>query len=383
MPLKGQNITRAKQTNRSKVLQSLLRYEPTSRHHIAEMTNLTSATITNLTAELIEEGLIREVGYLQDGEKRAGRKFVALALNSDAYWVVGVHISYGLVEFGLVNLSGELRRSHQFPISVALDENALIEQLEQGLDAFLSEIGDVQVRAIGIGCLGLINFEKGEVLAVEHMGWGTVSLAARLTKRFQLPVYLDNNVRAMALGEKMFGDSKQVSNFLCIFIGEGIGSGLILSDELYRGGRTGAGEFGHMTYLPDGSPCWCGNHGCLEQYSSNSALVRKLGAASLQQVISDYRQGRPEAAEAIRQAGQAIGTALASYINVFHVDKAVIAGVLASPDFPLLVEVEKELQSRSFLFRKEKVEVGVSGLGKEIGLAGAASLALYYEVFNK
>ncbi|WP_201318293.1 ROK family protein [Paenibacillus sp. EPM92] len=294
--------------------------------------------------------------------------------------MVGIHIHVSQVELGLINLHGLIKKTRQFPLSPGINEAAFTEMLIKELKAFISDINDVQIAAVGIGCLGLISFDKGEILNVEPLGWGPVPLAAQITNAVQLPVYIDNNVRAMTLAEKMFGESKQVSDFLCIYIGEGIGSGLILNDRLYRGGPTGSGEFGHMTYMPDGISCWCGNRGCLEQYASNTAISRQL-QASWPRVLHAFEQGDSETVQAMRQAGRAIGTVLASYINILHVEKVVVAGVMAGPGFPLISELKKEIEWRSFLFKREKVQIESSSFGEHIGLIGAASLALQHEIF--
>jgi predicted NBD/HSP70 family sugar kinase len=383
MNLKGQNNIRTKQTNRSQVLQALLRLGRTSRQNIAELTHLTSATITNLTAELIREGLVREVGNLEENRKRAGRKFIALSLHEDAYWAVGVHISFGQLEFGLVNLGGSVKKQRKLDIPAALSEQQFADLLLTELQTFMDGIQEVDVQAIGIGCLGLINFENGVVLDAKPMNWQNIRLAELVASAFKLPVYVDNNVRCMALAEKMFGGSKLVGHFLCLFIGEGIGSGLVLNDDVYRGGVTGAGEIGHVTYVHDGFDCWCGNRGCLEQYASNAAIVRQLKAPSLDAVIQDCLKGNAEAQKAIRQAGRAVGTVLASYINMFHVDQIVIAGHLADENLPFMPAVREEVARRSFLFNREKVEIAFATIREQIGVIGAASLALHYEVFKK
>jgi glucokinase len=308
-------------------------------------------------------------------------RFLAFSSQEDARWVVGIHISYALLELGLVDGGGKLHKHIRVVLSADLQEHEFSRLLVEELEQFIKGV-TVSVQAIGVGCLGLVSFERGELLNTLSMGWEHIRLAEIIRAKFQLPVYVDNDVRCMTLAEMLHGSGSLSGDFLCLFIGEGIGSGLVLNGELRRGGITGAGELGHITYMPGGVDCWCGNHGCLEQYASHGAIVGEMMADSLDDVIGLYRQGNKEACRIIRAAGRAVGCVLANYINMFHIGTIVMAGRLTAAHLPLMSAVREEIARRSFLIKYEEVDIVSSALGEDIGVVGAACLAMHNEMLK-
>jgi predicted NBD/HSP70 family sugar kinase len=377
----GQNTLRTKQLNRSLVLQSILRLEKPSRQEIAAFTKLTPATITNIIGELMAEELVVEIGSMEGGEKRAGRKTIVLDLNEESKRIAGVHIRSDRVEFGIMTLKGKVLQFHRFPIPEKIDQNDFLEVLIKELEGFLST-SKVPVSCIGVGSVGLVDFDNGRILEAEHMGWENVDLVSAISSRFHIPVYLDHHVRGMALAEKLFGSCKNETDFLCVYLGQGIGSGMYLRDQLFRSDLTGAGELGHMIYQPDGTPCWCGSRGCLERYASEAAIEKEFDVTSIDDFITGCKHGDENMLQGARDAGKQIATVLTSFINMLHVNKIMVGGKLADPELPLLSEIRNEVRELSFLDKKRKVEIEASSMGEQVGVIGAASLALLYAIFN-
>ncbi|WP_078379058.1 ROK family transcriptional regulator [Sutcliffiella halmapala] len=378
----GQNTLRTKQLNRTLVFQTLLRLEAPTRQEIASFTKLTPATITNIISELIEEGFVVELGNGVSEQKRAGRKTVVLGLNENSSKIAGVHIRSDRVEIGIVTLRGTVLKSTSFPIPPKIKQDDFLQLLKTKLQSFLQQNKTIPISCIGVGSVGLVDYENGRILEAEHLGWENVDLVAELSTTFQLPVFLDHHVRGMTLAEKMFGSCKNQSDFLSVYIGQGIGAGLFLKDQLYRSEMTGAGELGHMTFQPEGVDCWCGNKGCLERYASEGAIKNELKVDSTLKVIEACQNGEKEAIQTLRTAGKRIAIVLASFLNMFHVQKIVIGGELAHQDLPLLNEIREVANSRSFLAKKRKVEVVTTVLGEQQGIIGAASVALLDGVFT-
>jgi N-acetylglucosamine repressor len=378
----GQNTLRTKVINKSLVLQTLLDWGQISRQQIAEITSLTPATITNIAGKLIEEGLVKETGTIEGRDSRAGRKSVALDLREDTIKVIGVHIRLDYIEIGLVNLKGQLEQRHNVVMPPNISETEFQKLLTEKLTNFIDENKGISISAIGIGALGLVNFEEGEILSAINLGWSHMNLSSHIQKKFHVPVYIDNNVRAMTLAEKMFGQSKRLNNFMSIYIGQGIGAGLVINGQIYRGGITGAGEFGHMTYIPDGQPCWCGNRGCLERYASEAAITKTLNNISIPDMLEAANRGDLDTLSVLETAGESIAVVLTSFINMFHIQKVTFGGKLANEKYPLVKKIREIVNERSFLARQEEVKVEVTEMGENIGLLGAASLALLYGVFQ-
>ncbi|MCM3720214.1 ROK family transcriptional regulator [Fictibacillus phosphorivorans] len=377
----GQNTLRTKQLNRSLVLQSILRLEKPTRQEIAAFTKLTPATITNIITELIAEKLVVETGSMEGGEKRAGRKTIALDLNEESKRIAGVHIRSDRVEFGIMTLKGKVLQFHSFPLPEQMDQNDFLSLLIKELEQFLATSSN-PVSCIGIGSVGLVDFEQGRILEAEHMGWEDVELASAVSSRFHLPVYVDHHVRGMALAEKLFGSCKNESDFLVVYLGQGIGSGMYLKDQLYRSDLTGAGELGHMIYQPEGNPCWCGSRGCLERYASEAALIKKYQLNSIDDFITGCKRNDEKMLQGAKDAGKKIATVLTSFINMLHVNKIMVGGRLADSELPLITALKKQIRELSFLDKKRHVEIEASSMGEQVGVIGAASLALLYAVFN-
>ncbi|MCA1319684.1 ROK family transcriptional regulator [Bacillus tianshenii] len=378
----GQNTLRTKQLNRTLVFQTLLRLEAPTRQEIAAFTKLTPATITNIVNELMEYGYVVELGNGVSELKRAGRKTVVLGLNEEKKRVAGVHIRSDRVELGIVTLRGKVLKSTSFDLPASIGQDEFLELLTRELESFLQKNKALPVSCIGVGSVGLVDYESGRILEAEHLGWENVAIEAVLSRSFNLPVYVDHHVRAMTLAEKMFGACKNQSDFLCVYIGQGIGSGLFLRDQLYRSETTGAGEFGHMTYQPGGTACWCGNNGCLERYASEEAVLHELNMDSITSVLEACRNGDADAVQALRSAGGKIAVVLSSFINMFHVQKIVIGGDMAREDGPLLLEIREKANADSFLARKRMVEITTTALGDQQGIIGAASIALLESIFT-
>jgi N-acetylglucosamine repressor len=186
----------------------------------------------------------------------------------------------------------------------------------------------------------------------------------------------------MALAEKLFGSCKNETDFLCVYLGQGIGSGMYLRDQLFRSDLTGAGELGHMIYQPGGIPCWCGSCGCLERYASEAAILKEFKVSSIDDFITGCKHGDEKMRKGATDAGKQIATVLTSIINMLHVHKIMIGGKLADLELPLITEIRKEVRHLSFLDKKRRVEIEASSMGEQVGVIGAASLALLYAVFN-
>jgi N-acetylglucosamine repressor len=371
----GQNTARTKRLNRIIVLQTLLRNGRMSRLQIAEETMLTPATITNLSGELIEEGLITEIGNIESSKPKAGRRSVAIDLNEEHVHVVGVHIRTDRVEFGVVNFKGKVKGYKMLPFPSDLTQEQFLIFIKNELEKIIYEQSDIKIFGVGVASVGLINFQEGVILNIQNIGWVNVELTSYLSEQLGIPVFLDNNGRCMTIAEKMYGNSNTVKDFLFIFIGYGLGAGIVINDKVFRGGITGAVEFGHMTLIPDGKPCWCGNKGCLERYASESFLLNELNVTTSNEILQLIDSSNEHALQLLEEVGERIALVLASFLNMIHVKKVVIAGALVN-EKNQLVDRLQVVNQRSFLARQEEVKIEISKLGEHIGIIGGASLAL-------
>jgi len=373
----GQNTTRTKQLNKKIVLDIIRKYQPIPRYKIAEKMQLTRGTISNIVSELIKEDLIQAGGIFNEKEGRVGPRSVALELNSNAMHIIGVHISMKHVEIGLVNLSGDLLKLQNIEISQDITNNKLDQLLLYNLNIFITkEANDKNIKAIGIGVSGVVNANKDTVIKSNHFNLNEYSIVKSIQSFFNIPIYLENNVKSMANAERMFGAGKYNSNFLSIYLGDGIGSGMVINDTLFHENSIGLGEFGHMTYLPDGIPCWCGNRGCLERYASESEILNRLNLGNIEELQIKVNNNDVYTLRELKNAGEKIGIVLTSLVNILRFSEVIFSGNLVDDKYPLLNSIDYTVNKNAYNSYNKRVNVYRTSLGKNIGILGSASLAL-------
>lgn len=395
----GRNASTVKLHNLSAALSILLRNEHVSRVRLAELTGLSATTITNLVSELIEQGIVVEEGVEKPASRRGvGRPRTALRLVPEARHVVGIHIGVGSVRVAVADLHARLldclslaHPLEKSPEEVLAETAALVKQAIAH-----SGVNRQEVVGVGVGASGLVNPHTGVNIVAPNLGWRDVQVRDWFTARLGLPVCVDNNVRAMALGEAMFGAGQNVHALSFVYARIGVGAGFVVGGQLYYGSAAGAGEIGHTTIIPDGGePCRCGNTGCLETLVSETAIVRLakgLAEKDGQGIIATHlRNGEGTTIERIfaaaREGDMAIramlderacylGIALANLINVLNPEMIVLGGIYAQGQDLLLPVIEATMRQRAFANLGERVRLQTTSFGQQAGVVGAAALAL-------
>jgi len=395
----GGNVSTVKAQNRRAVLLMLRQHEPVSRTRLAQLTGLSTTTITNLIAELLEQGLVTTDGDSISTQPRGvGRPQTALRLVPNARHAVGIHIGVGRIRVALAdlhaNLSPTLDLAHPLerpPQEILVETAALVRQA-----ITRSGVNPQTVVGVGIGASGLVNPHTGVNVLAPNLGWRDLPLRDWFTDWLGLPVCVDNNARAMALGEAMFGAGREVRTLAFVYARIGVGAGIVVDGRLYRGSAAGAGEIGHTTIIPhDGPPCRCGNSGCLETLVSEPAIIRlaeELATQNPAGLLADQLQngvGTPiERVFAAARAGDAatnamlserahyLGLALANLVNVLNPDLIVLGGIYAQGADLLVPTIEATIRQRAFAGLGEQVRVQTARFGPYAGVVGAAALAL-------
>jgi len=307
---------------------------------------------------------------------------------------IGVDIGGTKVAAGVVDTDGavlERMRRDTPSTSPMATEQTIVEVVEE-LAARHA------VAAVGIGAAGFVDATRSVVRFSPHLAWREEPLRDAVAGRVGLPVVIENDANAGAWAEYRFGAGRGASALVCVTLGTGIGGGLVLDGQLVRGGHGMAGEFGHMTVVPDGRRCECGNRGCWEQYVSGNALAREARelassgspvaqalleraggdvAAVTGQVVTEAAQaGDPAALEILADMGRALGAGLASLAAALDPDVMVVGGgVSAAGD--LLLDPARDVFRRSLTGRGYRPDAPVvaAALGNEAGFVGAADLA--------
>lgn len=415
----GRGIGNVKAYNLRAVLLTLLHGGPTSRVRLAQLTGLSTTTITNLITMLLEQGIVEETGKEGaaeqaeiNGRLSVGRPPTLLSIVPTARYAVGLHFGVDTIRAGVADLFGQLQSFQVLAHPTDIAPHELLEQAVRLIGETIAQanINPAALVGLGVGASGLVNPETGVNVLAPNLGWRNVPLRQFFADRMERPVMVDNNVRAMALAEAMFGAGRGVNTLAFVYGRVGVGAGFVVDGNVYRGSRAGAGEIGHTTMIPaGGAPCRCGNTGCLETLVSEPEIVRqawvlaartpdsllaaflKQAAGELnpnetngrspaetpiEQVFAAARGGDRATVELLDQAAIYLGTALANLINLVNPDMIILGGMFAAGADLFLPRVEETMRRRSFAGLGEKVALRVTTFGRKVGVVGAAALAL-------
>jgi glucokinase-like ROK family protein len=402
--LQGSNINLVKHHNLRVVLQSLL-YEPDlSRVQLAQRTHLSNTTITNLISQLIEQGIVSEIDNddHETGKLRSvGRPRTRIHLEPDARYVVGVHIGVGVFRVAVTNLLDEMVVNCMDQFDIHASSSQVMEQMVAAIEATLedSQVERSKILGVGIGASGLVEVATGINLLAPNLNWHDVPLRNYFQDRLHLPVFVDNNVRAMAMGEAYFGVGRGVDSLAFVYGRVGVGAGLILRGQPFRGSISGAGEIGHnVMLLEGGEPCRCGNSGCLETLVSEPALLRQADkiaerhpngilAQALQErqdlipierVFAAARQGDEEVHQMLEERAYYLGVALAGLVNLFNPEMILLGGIFSSGEEFFLETAGRVTREMAFGGMGRRVHITSSSFGWRAGVLGAAALALMH-----
>ena len=308
---------------------------------------------------------------------------------------IGIDVGGTNVKIALVNDKGNIIYSNSIPTHAEMGYEYTINNMKEAIRVLLKEtkITVKEIEGIGFGFPGQIDCQNGIVrLAPNIPGWVEIPVADIMEKEFKIPVKVDNDVRCAALGELNFGAGIGCKNLICITIGTGIGSGLIINGKLVRGASNAAGEIGHIKLDMTGGPlCGCGDRGCLEAFASGPGIVamaeeyikggkstkyRELANPDITPYIvaEAAKQGDPVAKKIFAIAGEYIGIGLASVVNLLNPEKIIIGGGVAAAGEILINPISESLKKRAMHIAGAAVQVVPALLGNTAGVIGASLL---------
>jgi glucokinase len=243
-----------------------------------------------------------------------------------------------------------------------------------------------ELRGVGIGVPGFIDMDLGVIVGSANLpGFQGLPVRDEIQRRLGIPILLENDANAAALGEMWIGAGKNVKDLILLTLGTGIGGGIVIDGKVMHGAHGMAGEFGHMTVIPEGNPCGCGNRGCLEKHASASAIAAMASLmhfgreVTSEQVYELALQGNERAKMVFASMGRALGIAIANLINIFNFPLYLISGgPLPAWDF-FAPSMLAEVRSRSFIFSLTGTRIEKALLGADAGLYGAAYLPFQRE----
>jgi predicted NBD/HSP70 family sugar kinase len=382
------------------ILLALLRYGNLSRMRLAQMTGLSNTTITNLTAELLRQGVVIEDDEPRPAapprRRRAGRPQTGLRLVPGARYAVGVQFDVDQVNVALMDLHARALQTRSLPGALGQSPEALLNETGALIREMIASSGvnPRRVLGIGIGASGLVDPQTGVNVFAPNLGWRDVPMRDWLSRALGMPVVVENNVRAMALAETLFGVGRDSSSLAFIYSRVGVGAGFVVNGQLYRGGDGGAGEIGHTTIIPyGGERCSCGNTGCLETLVSEPAILRAAdrlaetdpalrdalanpAGAPIERVFSAAEAGSAAACGLLEERAGYLGLALANLVNTVNPELLVFGGIFAQGERYFLPVAERIVRERAFAGLGSRVTFRTTSFDGTAGVTGAAALAL-------
>lgn len=366
--------------NRSLILNIIKTHEPISRADIAHLTGLSPATVTSITGLLIEEDLIFEKAT---GDSSGGRPPILLALNPQGGFVIGIK----LMETSAVAALTDLYATVIEKTTVELPNKELdsvIERLVFLVENLMrnNKIPRKKLFGVGIGLAGVIDSVNGVLRKSPFFGWKDVPLGDLLLKNLKVPIFLDNDVNTLTLGEKWLDSKVHAENYIVVTVGRGIGMGIVINGQIYRGKGGGAGEFGHFVIDPEGPLCNCGKHGCLESYLGDQALLERARSEvnpainSMDDLIQFANNEDKSALRIFHWAGRLLGREVANLINLFNPELIIVSGEGVHMGEPFFSAMQKAIKENAVPELKTDTEIRIKKWGDDVWARGAASLVI-------
>jgi predicted NBD/HSP70 family sugar kinase len=363
------------------LLELIRREGAVTRADLGRLTGISRASISQRVDRLIESGLVRE---LSDQPSGGGRPPTSLVLASDVGVVLAADLGATHARLAVTDLAGNPLAELAEDLDITTGPEVVLGTVETQLSELLRQAGRRrdEVQGIGLGVPGPVEFHTGRPVNPPIMpGWDGYSIPDRLSRSFQAPILVDNDVNIMAIGEHYTNWSSN-RDLLFVKVGTGIGCGIIAGGSIYRGAQGAAGDIGHIRVQAETETiCECGNVNCLEAVAGGRALARaarKLGhkASDSREVVALAREHQPDIVKLVRQSGRALGEVLAGLVNAFNPSAIVIGGDMAEAHEQLFAGVREVVYQRATPLATRDLEIMSSARMDRAGTTGAAVLAI-------
>ena len=376
---------------KKRIISYIMSNDNVTNTELAKVLNLSVPTVSKFIEELSAAGIVRERGKLATN---GGRHPLLYGLNPESCYFAGVDMKNGAVSVGLIDFCGDMVGKQTDIPYECKDTPEGLDRLCDIVKSFIASSGvnkDLIIN-LNLNISGRVNPQSG--YSYSRFNFGERPLSDVLTEKTGVHCCIENDTRAMALGEYMCGNCRGERNVIFVNVGWGLGIGLIIDRKRYTGKSGFAGEFGHMVACDNEVMCHCGKKGCLETEASGSALHRKLiarleagensvlaerfkevGDVSLSEIMDAVAREDLLCIELVEEVGQTLGRWLAGLINIFNPEKVVIGGALSSTGDYMLQPIRSWVKRYSLNLVNEDTKIVLSKLGDQAGLIGACLIA--------
>ncbi|OLQ86276.1 transcriptional regulator [Vibrio ponticus] len=381
------NVDLVKQLNSAAVYRLIDQQGPISRIQVADVSQLAPASVTKITRQLLERGLVKEVAQQAS---TGGRRAISLTTEVEPFHSVAVRLGRDYIQFSLFDLGGkELATDYQEFYYTTQGE--LVDGLLQFLKNFIQDNQTIinQLIAIGIALPGLINPETGVVEYMPNINVDNLAIGDLIRNTFHVECFVGNDVRGMALAEHYFGASKDCQDSILVSVHRGTGAGIIVNGQVFLGYNRNVGEIGHIQIDPLGEQCQCGNFGCLETVAANPAIVDRvkkliaqgyesslaqLETITIKDVCDHANLGDELAKQSLVRVGNQLGKAVAITINLFNPQKVIIAGDITSCEDILFPAIRRNVENQSLTTFHTDLPIVASEIDKQPTLSAFAMI---------
>ncbi|MCF8001377.1 MAG: ROK family transcriptional regulator [Halanaerobiales bacterium] len=369
--------------NRITVLNLIRRNENISRSELAEKTGLTPPSISRITKELMERDLIIESGV---GESHVGRKPIMIEFNESSRSIIGLDLRPDHINGVITDLSPTILKRYEKEFDINLTPNEILNLSRKFLTNIIEEAEKIApLLGVGIVLPGVVDIAKGELTYSAPMGWSKIDIKSNFKEVIpDVPFKIDNLAHAVALGEKWLKSERERENFIYVYVGKGIGAGIIANGQIYHGSEYNAAEIGHSTINFNGPQCNCGNRGCLETYCSTKVLQSNIENEldikidSEEELWKILNSNDKKVKKIIEEALDYLGIGIANLINTLNPEKIIIGGWPQKIGYDQVLNyLWESAQEHSMEGLSDNIEVEFSYRDEDVGpLLGAATLVL-------
>lgn len=382
-----------KEFNQTAILDMIRVHKAISRAELSKLTGLSPTAIGSIVSELLEMGYISESGT---GESKGGRRPVLIELKPKSFYTIGIDMDVNYINFVLMDITSWIieERTLEMPESLVFEN--VMKVIRGEIKKILRDYDIAAERLLGIGMSvpGMVDSRDLKIIFAPNMGWEDIDVKEQFEDLSDIKVYVENEAMASAISENWIGTCQGISNFVCVNIKSGIGSGIFIDGKPYRGTSGITGEVGHMVVDSNGTKCRCGNYGCLETIASTTHMVDqakrlvKSGIASKLNDISDVedlsaksiidcaREGDEVSRNILLESARYLGLAISSIVNILSPQKVVFGKDFVHYSDIVLDHMKEIVMCKALKQTSKDVEITESKLGERASVLGSAIIPL-------
>lgn len=365
-----------------KVLEKIMINNRISRTDLSTELELTPAAISKVIKKLMDLEIIVEKSILLS---TGGRPRVSLAINKNYRNIIGINLGVGFIKTVISNLDGEILNIRERNFSFKTQEK-VIELLKEEIDQIKKDYDDEKIIGIGLATHGMVDKQNGIAINSPHFKWKNLEIRKKLEESYEIPVVVENDVRAMLMAESHYGCAIDMKSFLLLYIKNGVGAAICLNGNIFEGSNHASGEIGHFVVNENSNiQCRCGKYGCLETEYSEQAILNRViesleekGQYSKKLTIKDvYKYSKLKKSpyyEIIKEASYETGKVVGNILNILDIDNVVVVGNITTTKDLFFSNFKRGIDKMLLEDFSKKVSVRASQLDDAIGVFGAISL---------